>query len=75
MKKGKNVKKFKDGLIGGIGWAFGVTIGFVIVSIFVFSVLQWAGGIPVIGGWVADIVEATQEQLVKRNPYYSNTQP
>ena len=75
MKKKENIRKFKDGLVGGLGWAFGVTIGFVIVSIIVFSLLRWAGGIPVIGSWVADIVEATQEQLIKRNPYYSNTQP
>ena len=75
MRKGDNLRKFKNGLIGGLGWAFGVTIGFVIVSIVALSLLRSAGGIPVIGNMIANVVEATQDQLIKRTPYYPNTQP
>jgi hypothetical protein len=61
---------FKEGLIRGIGWAFGVTIGFVIISTILVIVLRSLGGLPTIGGWVASIVEATLSQLAKRTPVF-----
>ncbi len=64
-------KLFQQGIIAGIGWAIGVTIGFVLISsIFVF-VLKSLGGVPIIGAWTADIVEATLEQLEKRSIIFS----
>ncbi|MGB6838699.1 MAG: DUF5665 domain-containing protein [Microgenomates group bacterium] len=60
----------KEGLIRGIGWAFGVTIGFVIISTILVLILRSLGGLPVIGNWVASIVEATQRQLIKRTPLF-----
>ena len=64
-------KLFSQGIIAGIGWAIGVTIGFVLISsVFVF-VLKSLGGVPVIGTWTADIVEATLEQLEKRSIIFS----
>jgi len=60
---------FKKGFISGIGWAFGVTLGFVLVSTILVLVLNALGGLPLIGKWIADIVEATQSQLVKRSPF------
>jgi hypothetical protein len=64
------MKTFKKGLIGGIGWAFGVTIGFVIISTILVLILRSLGGLPVIGNWFASIVEATMEQLTKRTPVF-----
>jgi hypothetical protein len=61
----------KEGLVAGIGWAFGVTIGFVIISILLAILLQALGGLPLIGNWFASIVEATQSQLLKRTPIIS----
>jgi hypothetical protein len=61
---------FKEGLIRGIGWAFGVTIGFVIISTILIFVLRSLGGLPVIGAWIASIVEATLSQLAKRTPVF-----
>jgi len=61
---------FKEGLIKGIGWAFGVTIGFVIISTILVLILRALGGLPVVGGWFASIVEATMEQLTKRTPVF-----
>jgi hypothetical protein len=66
----KKSQLFKEGLIHGIGWAFGVTIGFVIISTILVLVLRSLGGLPVIGGWVASIVEATLSQLAKRTPVF-----
>ena len=59
----------RDGFIRGIGWAFGVTIGFVIVSSLLVIILNALGGTPLIGSWLANIVEATQENLTKRTPF------
>ena len=61
-------RMFLRGIIAGIGWAFGVTIGFVIVSTLLVFLLNNAGGMPLIGDWIAGIVESTIEQLSKRTP-------
>ena len=59
---------FKQGLISGIGWAFGVTIGFVLISTLMVFVLQQLGGLPLIGDWLASVVDATIAQLSTRTP-------
>ena len=59
----------KDGFFQGLGWSFGATVGFVIISSILVTLLQAAGGLPVIGNWIADVVETTQTELIKRNPY------
>ena len=70
MSKNDYYKIFKEGVIRGLAWSFGATIGFVLVStIFVF-VLRKAGGLPLIGNFVASIVEATTDQLIKRTPLF-----
>jgi hypothetical protein len=69
MKETSSIAQLlKEGFFRGISWAFGVTIGFVLVSTILVIILQNTGGLPLIGGWIADVVEATQEQLVKRTP-------
>ena len=58
----------KEGFIAGIGWATGVTVGFVLVSSMLVFILNQLGGIPFIGSWIAQIVGETQEQLLRRTP-------
>ncbi len=60
---------FKDGIMIGIGWAIGVTIGFVLISTILVFVLRNLGGLPLVGHFIASIVEATQEQVIKRTPF------
>ncbi len=69
MKK-KYGQIFKKGFVRGLGWAFGVTVGFVIISTILLVVLRKLGGLPLVGGWIASVVEATQEQLLKRTPLF-----
>lgn len=57
---------FRRGFIAGIGWAFGATLGLVIVSTLVVGVLNLLGGLPLIGGFLASLVEETQNQLLFR---------
>jgi len=71
-KKRPKREIFKAGIVGGLGWAFGVTIGFAIVSIIIIFLVNRAGGIPLIGDWIAKVVESTQTQLELRNPYYQD---
>jgi len=62
----------KRGFFSGIGWAFGATVGFVIISTLLIVVLQRAGGLPLIGGFIASVVQATLDQLVQTSPLFSN---
>lgn len=59
---------FAHGVFAGIGWAVGVTIGFVLISVVLVFVLRSLGGLPIVGKWIAAIVEATADQLAKRTP-------
>ena len=68
--KGTKLKKreiFKTGLTSGLGWAFGVTIGFALVATIMVVVMNQVNTMPWVGETVADIIEATQDQLVKRS--------
>ncbi len=60
----------KEGFFAGIGWAFGVTVGFVLISTIIVFVLRQLGGLPLIGAWIASIVEETQTQLLRRTPIF-----
>ncbi len=57
------------GFLKGVGWSFGVTFGFVIISTLIIFVLNKLGGLPVVGGFIADLVEATQESLLRRGKF------
>ncbi|QQS39564.1 hypothetical protein IPM62_03045 [Candidatus Woesebacteria bacterium] len=59
---------FRQGIFAGIGWALGVTIGFVMISMVLVFVVRSLGGMPIIGNWIALIVEETQKQLSVRTP-------
>ena len=62
----------RRGFYSGVGWAFGATVGFVIVSTILVFTLQLAGGLPVVGNFFASLVQATIEQLSKRTPIFPN---
>lgn len=53
-----------------MGWAFGATIGFAIVSTVLVFVLRQAGGLPLVGSFIATIVDATIDQLINRSPIF-----
>lgn len=68
LKEKTNWQHFVDGILIGLGWAIGVTIGFVFISTILVLFFQKLGGLPLVGSWIASIVEATQQQLLKRTP-------
>lgn len=59
---------FKQGVSAGLGWAIGVTLGLLLISILAGFLLRGAGAIPFVGSIVADIVEVTQTELNRKNP-------
>lgn len=59
-------KLIRNGFWSGIGWATGVTIGFALVSTIIVLVFNRLGGLPIIGGFVAEIVQETTLQLSNR---------
>jgi len=67
MSKESHVSRLKDGIIRGIGWAIGVTIGFALVSTILLTAIQLGGGLPIIGNTIAAIVEETQIALSLRS--------
>jgi len=58
----------KEGIVKGFSWSIGVTLGFAFVSTVIVFILGQAGGLPLIGHWIANIVQATQSSLGSRTP-------
>lgn len=61
------VGSFKDGLIHGIGWAFGVTIGFLLISAILWFLAHRLEGFP-FGKQIQDLVRSTTESTYTRTP-------
>ena len=65
----EHIKKLmRDGFYRGVGWSFGVTVGFSIVSTLLVMVFNYLGGLPLVGNWFASVVQETQNALLKRSP-------
>lgn len=62
------IRTFKEGFVGGIGWAFGVTIGFLIISAILWFILNRLGGIPFVNDRIRPLIEATTESTYTRTP-------
>ncbi len=68
IEKYEKKEMFKRGVVAGIGWAIGVTLGFALVSALLVLIAKALGEVPSIGDFFASIVESTQESLLNRNP-------
>ncbi len=55
------------GFLSGLGWMIGATIGFALLLALTSFILNWAGGIPIIGEILANIIEATNRALEAKN--------
>lgn len=52
-------KTFLLSIVGGIGWAFGASIGFALLIALITYILNLLGGLPYIGKFFAQIIENT----------------
>ncbi len=69
MEKYEQVNKpkktiFIDNFIGGIGWAFGATVGLAFIVAVIGLILKHVNLIPFLGNFVAGIIEF----VVNKNP-------
>ena len=58
---------FYKNFIAGTAWALGATVGFALLATVMSFLFGKIGGLPVIGEFVASLVEVTREALIKRN--------
>lgn len=61
-------KNFRHSMLSGFAWAIGVTLGFAFISTVLVVGFKFAGGLPLIGDFVANIMDATNESLLNRTP-------
>lgn len=66
MTKKEFWEQAKQSVVGGIFWSIGVTIGFAVVSVLLITVFSRVDTIPVIGNFVADVVEQTRWSLERK---------
>lgn len=63
MTKKQIVEYAKEGILKGVFWSIGVSIGFAIVSVLLAFLAANIITLPVIGNAIADIVRVTLESL------------
>jgi len=57
----------REGVVGGIFWSIGVTLGFAIVTLILAFLATNLITVPLIGNAIASIVRATLESLGSSN--------
>lgn len=69
MKPGKNDKAvdilYKN-FLAGMSWAVGVSVGFTLLLLLVGFLMNRLGGLPIVGKFLASLVEVTQVALKNR---------
>lgn len=61
-------RMFSLQLLSGIGRGIGIALGITLFTTFIVWFLNWLGALdlPIIGDYIADLVEAVQQQLSSR---------
>ena len=63
IKENSLKKTFLASIIGGIGWAFGASVGFALLITLLSYTLNLLGGLPLIGKFFGQIIENTSLYL------------
>ena len=63
VKKVDLKKVFVKNFIAGIAWGIGASIGLSLIFTIATTILKWIGGLPIIGNFLADVIEATVKAL------------
>lgn len=56
-------KRFLQGLLGGLGWGVGLTLGTSILVVLLGFLISKIDLVPVLGQFLADIIKASQPYL------------
>jgi len=54
---------FVKNFVAGIAWGIGASIGLSLIFTVTTAILRWLGGLPIIGNFLADVIEATIKAL------------
>jgi hypothetical protein len=65
-KKNSYKQIFFKNVIAGLGWAVGITFGFVLFTFILTFILNQLGGLPIVGDFFASLIEVTQKALETR---------
>ena len=69
LKVYKDAKElFWHNLLGGIGWGLGSVLGATIIVGILGLLLNWLGGLPVIGRWLGEWSEAIRQGIRSVTP-------
>jgi hypothetical protein len=64
--KSKYSHLFLENFFRGLFWAIGATLGFALFLTLLGIILNWLGGLPLVGNFFATIIELTNEALELR---------
>lgn len=56
-------KVFLKNFVAGIAWGIGASIGLSLIFTLSTAILRWVGGLPIVGSFLADVIEATTQAL------------
>lgn len=60
------VTKFFNGLIGGIGWGIGLTVGTGVLLYLLGMAVAKVDFVPIFGNFLADVVKSAQGNLISK---------
>lgn len=63
----KSWEIFYKNFIAGTGWVFGMTVGFTLLFSLLSFILGKLGGLPLVGEFVASLIEVTKNALTYRS--------
>ena len=58
-------KRFLLGIIGGLGWGLGITLGTTLVIVILAFFVSKIDFVPILGQFLADVIKASQPNLFK----------
>jgi len=68
MKVKRSGKHFLKYFSAGLFWAIGATLGFALFFTILGIILNWLGGLPIIGNFFAHLIEVTNKALeIRKN--------
>lgn len=56
-------RNFVMGFVGGVGWAFGATVGTAIIAYIISLLVKRVDIVPIFGQFIADVIKAAQQNL------------
>lgn len=56
-----------NNFLGGVSWALGTVVGFLIISIISVLIIGQTGVLPKLGSWMSGIIENSQKSVIPQD--------